>query len=314
MQLWALIVDGFRESLDRKIFWVLIILTVLVTLVMASVGFEGEDVSLVFGMWSAKTDRFNPISQFGRANLVGFAVYFLASSMMGGIGITLMVIATAGAFPAFMDRGAVGVMFSKPIGRPRLFLYKYLAGMVFVVVQATLFFVLTFLVMGMCWGVWVPGYLMSIPLLVLLFSYVYCVSVLVAIKTGSPVAAILISLFCWMLFAMVHQAPAAFEAFPTLKEQRMLYTAVRVVSWIPPKTGDFPYLAARWAQAGTSIDAIPFFSQAEIKADESAEVDRAREFEEKELTKNQIYSVGSSLLFEVVVVLWAMRVFARKDY
>jgi len=155
---------------------------------------------------------------------------------------------------------------------------------------------------------------MSIPLFVLLFSYVYCVSVLVAIKTGSPVAAILISLFCWMLFPLIHQSPAVFEAFPELKERTMLYTAVRVVSWIPPKTGDFPYLAARWAQAGTSIDAIPYFLDTATAEEENTGIQRARQLEERELAKNQLCSVGSSLLFEAAVVLWAMRIFARKDY
>jgi ABC-type transport system involved in multi-copper enzyme maturation permease subunit len=311
MQFWALIVDSFRESLDRKIFWVLIALTLVIALMMLSIGFDGERVSFMFGLWSAKTERFNPLADIGRSNLIGFAVYFLASTIMGWIGVMLMIVATAGAFPSFMERGAVDVVLAKPISRPRLFLYKYLAGMVFVVLQGGLFFGLTFLVMGLRWGVWAPGYLLSIVFLVLLFSYVYCISALVAIKTRSAVAAILLSLFSWVLFAVVHQAPGVFEAFPDLKQRRALYNAVRVVSWIPPKTGDFPYLAARWAQAGTSIDAMPFFATAAIS---DAEWDRARELEEKELMKNPIYSIGSSLLFEAVIVLWAMWVFVHKDY
>ena len=314
MQLLALVIDSIRESLDRKIFWILIVITLFVTLTMASIGFEGDNVTFLFGIWSAKTERFNPLSQVGRANLIGATIYLLAATVMGLIGITLIIIATAGVFPAFMQRGAVDVLLSKPISRPRLFLCKYLSGMVFVVLQAVIFFGLTFLVMGGRWGVWAPGYLMSIPLFVLLFSYVYCVSVLVAIKTGSPVAAILISLFCWMLFPLIHQSPAVFEAFPELKERTMLYTAVRVVSWIPPKTGDFPYLAARWAQAGTSIDAIPYFLDTATAEEENTGIQRARQLEERELAKNQLCSVGSSLLFEAAVVLWAMRIFARKDY
>jgi ABC-type transport system involved in multi-copper enzyme maturation permease subunit len=314
MQLWALIVDSFRESVDRKIFWVLIGVTLLVVLAMLSVGFDGEDVSLFFGMWSTKTEQFNPLKDVGRENLVGFVVYFLASTVMGWIGITLMIIATAGAFPAFMERGALDVILAKPISRLRLFLYKYLSTMVFVVLQGVIFFGLTFLVMGLRWGVWVPGYLFCIVLLVLLFSYLYCVSVLVAVKTRSTVAAILLTLMAWAVFAMVHQAPLIFDEFPELKERRTLYTAVRVASWIPPKTGDFPYLAARWSQAGASIDAVPLIDTAAVSDLDRDELDRARQVELQEMDKSQVRSIGSSLLFEAVVVLWAMWVFARKDY
>lgn len=315
MQFWALIVDSFRESLDRKIFWVLLVVTAVIALTMASVGFDGEHVSFFFGLWSAKTGQYNPLSDIGRSNLVGLVIYLVASTIIGWIGVILMIVATAGAFPSFIDRGAVDVVLAKPISRARLFLYKYVAGMVFVVLQSTVFFGLTFLVMGLRWGLWVPGYLMSILFLVLLFSYIYCVSVLVAIKTRSAVAAILISVFGWALFALVHQAPSLFEEFPALKERRLLYTTVRVISWIPPKTGDFPYLAARWGQAGTSIDAMSFFLELAPQSDKDrAQIDRARRVEERELAKSQMLSIGSSLLFEAVIVLWAMWTFARKDY
>lgn len=195
-----------------------------------------------------------------------------------------------------------------------MFLYKYLAGMLFVMLQATLFFGLTFLVMGLRWGIWAPGYLLCIPLLVLLFSYVYCVSVLVAVRTRSTLAAVLLSLGAWVAFAFIHQAPGVFDAFPSLKEHRRLCSAIRVVSWIPPKTGDFPYLAAHWAGAGTSLDIFPDSMIDTSSDEERAQVERARDIEERELMKNPVYSIGSSLLFEAVVVLLAMWTFARKDY
>jgi len=51
MQLWALIVDGFREALDRKIFWVLVGITLLICVALLSIGFEGDHVSFMFGLW-----------------------------------------------------------------------------------------------------------------------------------------------------------------------------------------------------------------------------------------------------------------------
>ena len=314
MQLWAVIVDSFRESLDRKIFWVLVILTLLIVVMMLSVGFDGNRINYVFGLWKADADSHNPLFDFAPTQLVGVMVWVFLSVILGWMGIILMVIATAGVFPSMMERGAIDVVLSKPIGRMRLFLYKYVASMVFVFLQGTLFVVLTFLVMGFHWGVWCPGYLLCVPLLVLLFSYVFCVSVLVGVKTRSTVAAILLSIGAWAMFALVHQAPQLFDVIPKLKEYRTLYNGVRVVSWIPPKTGDFDYLAARWAKAGPSMDMFPSSMMVGVREGEQAQLNLAREIEERELMKNPVSSIGSSLLFEAVIVLWAMWVFARRDY
>lgn len=314
MQFWAIIVDSFRESRDRKIFWVMLLMTAIIVLAMASVGFQGDRVTFFFGSLSTETDQFNPLVEMGRTRIVGLVVYLIVTLLFGWAGIILMLVATASFFPHFLERGVIDTVLAKPISRPRLFLYKYFAGMVFVLEQAVFFVGATFLVMGLRWGIWSPGYLLTAPLLVVLFSYIYCVSVWVALKTRSSVAAILIGLAAWAVFAMVHQAPGIFEAFPKLKERRVLYTTVRAVSWIPPKTGDFPYLLSRWTKAGTSVDIFP----SEV-LDAGSEMDRAsleaaRQMEEKEIKKCPMKSIGSSLLFEAVVVAMAMWSFSRRDY
>ncbi len=227
------------------------------------------------------------------------------------------VLATPGVYQdadVIAVTGVTAVVVAKPMGRRKLFLYKYLASMVFVALQAALFVGLTFLVMGFRWHVWVPGYLLSIPLLVLLFSYLYCVSVLVAVRTRSTVAAILLSIGAWVFFAMPATALQAFETVPALKEHAGLHRAIKVVSWIPPKTADFPYLAARWAGAGLSIDLIPESATTQDNPEDQAQIDSARKMEERELMKSPFYSIGSSLLFEAVVLLLAMQVFVRRDY
>lgn len=206
------------------------------------------------------------------------------------------------------------MVLAKPIGRPRLFMYRYLSSMIFVLVQGAIFVGATFLAMGFRWRVWVPGYLLAIPLLVLLFSYIYCVSVLVAVKTRSSVAAILISVFSWSAFALVAQAPSVFDAFPDLKKWERTYAAVRVVSWIPPKTSDFPYLLARWTNAGTSLDMFPDQMFESAPAESRQDLRRSRDLEQQELGKSPWLSIGSSLAFEAVVVLLAMWRFSRMDF
>jgi len=314
MQFKSILIDSLRESLDRRIFWALLVVSGVILLAMAGIGFEKDRVTFLFGLAESSTGRYNPLSVLGQSRIVGLVVYVVLSALVGWLGLVLMIIATAGFFPSFMERGAIDVVLSKPLSRTRLFLYKYLGGLVFVTIQAGVFVVLSFLVMGVRWGVWVPGYLLSIPLLVLLFSYVYCVSVLVAVRTRSTVAAILISLGAWSVFALVHQAPAVFDQIPDLKKHTRLYQMVRVASWIPPKTGDVTYLAARWSGAGTSIDAMPSaFTAPATEADRKAMVD-TEATEEAWMRKNPWTSIGSSLLFEAVVLAAAMWTFVRRDF
>ncbi len=314
MQLWALIVDSFRHALDRKLFWVLVVITLLVTLMMLSIGFEGGRLSLFFGLFQGDASEYAPITMLGRTRLIGLLVHAVMDFFLGWLGVTLMIIATAGLFPAMMESGGVDSILSKPISRPVLFLYKYLASMVFVLLQATLFVVLTFLVMGLRWGVWVPGYLLSIPLMVLLFSYVYCVSVFVAVTTRSTVTAILVSLGAWVAFALITQAPGVFKVYPGLQERRVLNLAVHGVSWIPPKTADVTYLAAKWAQAGTSLGIVPDSMMQTATDEERDQLERGRQWEEEQLEISAVYSIGSSLLFEAVLVLLGLWKFTRMDF
>lgn len=314
MQFWAFVVDGFRQSMDSKIFWVLSAMSLVVVAALASIGFADGRVDFLFGLWEFETDYYNPLSQTGQLSILSLVVYGPTFMLLGWIGVILMIVATSGIFPRLMEPGAIDVLLAKPMTRSKLFLLKYFSSMVFVLLQATLFVGLTFLVMGFRWGVWAPRFLLSIPLLVLLFSYIYCVSVYVAVKTRSGVASILLCLAAWFVFAAPPSVLGLFETFPELKKHTQFHRAVQVAAWIPPKTAEIPYLAARWAGAGTSLDMLPPSVFQGGGASNRKQIAQARELEERELLKNPVYSIGSSLLFEGVVVLLAMFSFARKDF
>lgn len=314
MQFWAIIVDSFRESLDRKIFWVIVALTLIVVVAMLCISFGEGKISMLFGVWEIETQSvdYNPLTEVGQAQIIDIAVSVM-SIFLGWIGVLLMIIATASFFPTMMERGAIDVVLAKPISRPRLFLYKYLASMVFVLLQATLFIGLTFLVVGLRWGVWIPGYLLAIPLLIVLFSYLYCVSVLVGVATRSVIAAILLSIGAWLVFALPAKALDTLELFE--KQDTTAYQALRVATWIVPKTSDIEYLAARYARAGNTADT---FSEDMMPPESSREdreiVGRAHELDKKKRGVNTFYSLGSSLAFELVIVLLAMYKFTRRDF
>ena len=311
MQLWALIVDSFRESRDRKIFWVMAAISVLIAGGMSCFGFEPGRVVILFGAWEFETDFFTSADGVRADLIAGMVVHVIMDYVLGWVGVTLALIATAGFFPALMERGALEVVLSKPLARWQVFLGKYLGSMVFILVQATLFVLLTFLVMGLRWGAWLPGYLWTIPLAIVLFSYLYCVSVLVAVCLRSTVAAVLLSLGAWVIFFGIQTTADLFELYPTWQEQRGAYQAARVARWAVPKTQDITYLAAKWSGAGSSADIMP---EPEMEYEDAELVDRARDVELRRMAVNPLFTIGSSLLFELVIVLLAMWKFARSDY
>lgn len=315
MQFWALIVDSFRESLDRKIFWVMVVISVMIAAAMSCIGFEPGKITLLFGVWEFDTDLFTTMLS-GTAvirtdRIATLAVHYIMDLTIGWGGVALAIIATAGFFPAFIERGSIDVVLSKPMTRWQVFLGKYLGSMVFVFVQACIFVLLTFVVIGIRWGCWIPGYLLTIPLMLLLFSYLYCVSVWVAVYFRSTVAAVLLTFGAWFAFSGVQTTAALFDSYPSWQDNRTAYVAFRTGKWIVPKTHDITYLAAKWSGAGTSDELIP---DPDFSDEDEEAINRAAELEREYMEVNPLLTIGSSLLFEAFVIMLAMWRFSRTDY
>lgn len=308
MQFWALIVDSFRESLDRKIFWVLAGLSLLVAATMFCVNFEPTKVNIMFGLWEFETDMYDPTTDFGRGNIANIAVECM-DTVVGWIGVMLAIIATASFFPAFMRRGAIDALLSKPMSRGKVFLGKYMGSMVFVLLQAGFFGLSTFAVMGVRWGTWLPKYLLMIPLLVILFSYLYCVSVWAAVTMRSTVAAIFLSMGAWVVFTGIQSVDDVFELYPEWQEKRAIFYTARTLRWVVPKTQDITYLAKRWSGASSDANLVPPSQDEDFGLG-----DRFRALEDKRRNVSALHTIGSSLAFEALIVLLAMWAFARKDY
>jgi ABC-type transport system involved in multi-copper enzyme maturation permease subunit len=314
MQIGALIADCFRDALDRKIFWVMLAITVFVAAAMACMGFDERGISLLFGVWRLEYNH--PVFHGGVATfgiplkLIAAIAINVLDFFVGWIGTVLAVIATAGIFPALMERGAIDVVLAKPLPRWKLFLGKYLGSMVFILMQAGVFVLLTFLVIGLRWRTWLPGYLLSIPLMVILYSYIYAVCVLVAVVTRSTITAILLSLAAWLVFFAPQAVYTTVRAVPDWRGSRVDHVA-GVVRWILPKTQDITYIAGRWAGAGIEVD-MPVPPPAGFMDEE--DMTAMRELSQQQLNVGAIKSIGSSLAFELAVILLAMRRFSTMDF
>ena len=203
-QTLALLYDSYRDLNARRMFWIVLILSGLVAGSFGIIGFTPTGFELFF--WKIHSAYFNstyvvPSEFYNNLFIIeGIHIWltFIAS--------ILALVSTASLFPDFLATGAVDLYLSKPIGRFRLFLTRYTFGLLFVTFQIASFLLASFLVIGLRGGIWEPGIFLGIPLVVLFFSYLYCVAVLIGVWTRSTIAAILLTCLFWLCLFGLHTA------------------------------------------------------------------------------------------------------------
>jgi ABC-type transport system involved in multi-copper enzyme maturation permease subunit len=202
VQTVAIFVDAYRELNARRLFWIVLIISLLIAAGFGAVGINQQCI-VVF--WKTfPNDRFNTLL-LDRAEIYKFMFSELGISWwLGFIATILALVSTAGIFPEFLSSGAIDLYLSKPIGRLRLFITKYLTGLIFVALQVLVFCVASFFVIGLRGGVWEPAIFFAVPLVLLFFSYLFAVLVLLGILTRSAIAALLLTIICWVFTFALH--------------------------------------------------------------------------------------------------------------
>jgi ABC-type transport system involved in multi-copper enzyme maturation permease subunit len=188
-QTLAILIDAYRDLQARKLFWTVVILNILAMALFAMFG--TNDHALTF-LWYEPFGRFlKPVDYKILYSNVVVGVWFT------WIATILALISTAGIFPDLLTSGSIDLYLAKPISRLRLFLTKYLAGLLFVALQVTVFALMSFLVLGLRGGLWEPGLFAAIPLVLVFFSYLFGICALLGVWTRSTVAALLLTLLAW---------------------------------------------------------------------------------------------------------------------
>jgi hypothetical protein len=179
-------------------FWIVLIISAVVVLGFAGVAIDEKGL-YVFGF--SLPIPFNttimPRADFYKMIFSSFGVGFWLS----WAATILALISTAGIFPDLISGGSVDLYLSKPISRLRLFLTKYVGGLLFVLLQATVFAVGCYLVFGFRSGQWRASIFLMIPLVTLMFSYLFAMCVFFGVLTRSTVAALLITIVAWLAVA-----------------------------------------------------------------------------------------------------------------
>jgi len=249
-QTYALLLDAYRELNAKKLFWITLILSGLVMVIIAAMGLDREGYS-AFGWTIPLPEMLTAQFQYMTEDQLNDARAAFYKSLFHTIGVTywltwaaiiLAIFSTAGMFPDLMTSGAIDTLLTKPIGRLRLFLTKYVLGLGFVALQVAVFSICGFIVIGVRASDWDPTIFLAIPIVVLFFSYLYAICVLVGVLTRSTLLAVILTVVAWFGMFIINfaddiilemQASAAVEA--ELAEARADY-----IQTLPPRPAAYP--------------------------------------------------------------------------
>jgi len=208
-QTLALLLDAYRELNAKKLFWITLILSGLVVGAFAAFGIN--KVGITFLHWEIDTNGLVTSDVIPPSKFYMFAFANVAIPYWLSWGATILaLISTASIFPDFIAGGAIELTLSKPISRVRLFLTKYLTGLLFVGLQVAAFTTAAFLVIWIRGGTLELQIFLAVPIVLLAFSYLYCICVLFGLLTRSTIAAILLTVLVWLLIWSVNTVDGVF--------------------------------------------------------------------------------------------------------
>jgi ABC-type transport system involved in multi-copper enzyme maturation permease subunit len=205
-QIAAIFLDAYRELNARRMFWITMILSglVLTVVLMISIG-EGHKFKIAFWTTPFPVPPMITLTEL----LKGAFVIFGIGIWLTWVAAILALISTASIFPDFVSSGSIDMVLAKPLGRIRLFVLKYLSGLLFVALQVTVFSTVGFVIIGMRTGTWEVGLFLAVPLVVAFFSYLFCVCAFVGVITRSTIASLLSVLLFWFVVFLANAADEA---------------------------------------------------------------------------------------------------------
>jgi len=200
-QTWALLVDAYRELNSRRMFWIVLVISAMVAASFALVGLTEKGFSILgYDIPFVVNAKVISPATFYKLLFLNLGI----EGWLTRIAACLALISTASIFPDFLAGGAVELYLARPMGRWRLFLTKYIFGLLFVGLQIACFCVASFVVIGVRGGLWEPGIFLAIPIVVIFYSYLFSFCVLIGVVTRSTVAAVLLTLLFWIAVYSIH--------------------------------------------------------------------------------------------------------------
>ncbi len=251
------------------------------------------ELQLAFGMIRI------PLNRDARS-AVHFLELVLAGGVAGTLGLLLTLVWTAGFLPGFLDTRAITVLLAKPVPRWCLLVGKYVGVLAFVLANATLFVLGTWLAIGLRTGIWDAVYLWTIVLLVVEFAMFFSVSTLLAVCFRSTVVCVFGSICFWALAWSINYGRHALlmgrDAMVKGGFSPALSWLTDLAYWILPKPADMNLVLSHSLSADAHFS--PLFDFARLSASGFS------------IT----LSIASSLAFALVVLVISARRLAATDY
>jgi len=130
--------------------------------------------------------------------------YYIEKWLVNGAGSWLAlfvgIIITAGFMPSMLAKGSLDLFISKPIGRTRLLIYKYVGGLVFIFLLTAYTVLGVWLMVGLRTGLWNTNFLAILPIMSFYFAVLYAVSTFTSVMTRSTIVSILVTGLAWGAF------------------------------------------------------------------------------------------------------------------
>jgi ABC-type transport system involved in multi-copper enzyme maturation permease subunit len=351
MQTRAIFIAAYRELSARKLFWLALGTTLLVVGLFASLGINEDGVSW-FG-WTGDSPFFNSSVMSPETFYKLLFANFGIDWWLGLLATILALVTTCGIVPDLVAPGSVDLLLAKPISRARLFLTKYATGLLFAAVQVSAFTTATFFVIGIRGGAWEWSLFLAVPIVTVTYSFLFSICALVGMITRSSLAALIITLMAWAaistvamgesltrhgLLANTMDIAACTEELAntdeppdedrkeelearseTLREQRDTWLSVH--GWFYgfylclPKTGETLDALNR-----VIVDANAFGNEdgPRPRGVFAPRIADRREYrtavETDDASRSMAWIVGTSLIFEAIILAIATRLFVRRDY
>lgn len=194
-----------------------------------------------------------------RETNLGIILYVIEDQIInglgGGIALLLSVIVTAFFIPNMLRKGSIDLIISKPIGRMTLLAYKYIGGLIFVLIITTFTVGGVWLALALRSGYWNPAFLAVIPLLTFAFAILYAVSILVAMLTRSAFASIIVTLLFMLFLYIVGQVKSILDTFKESNSPNdtstWAITTIDTLNNVLPRYKDLDKLTTKILSEGT---------------------------------------------------------------
>lgn len=177
---------------------------------------------------------FGALPVFSQGVPLGAQLYIVENVLLNQVGAWVVllvgVILTAFFVPNMLRKGTVDLLVVKPMPRSVLLLYKYVGGLLFILINTTVAVGGVWLALAARSGIWAPGVLISIPAITFFFAILYSVSVLFGVVTRSAIVAILVTCATWFFLFLVGAPHTITEFFVKEMQAQARRNAARIAT------------------------------------------------------------------------------------